>query len=163
MSRAVLAVMAGLLCALAGVKYASTLKGDANRLSRWVQLLRHLSLLLREGTMSIPEALCAAADGPHPPDKLLRDMAAKVQSAPMTTLEEAFTQLCGDRPERALLQRMFSRLGRGSQESRCLALEQSAQEMEQLAQRASATAEKDVKLWQTLGFIGGACLTILLL
>ena len=44
-----------------------------------------------------------------------------------------------------------------------LAVRQAVQELEFLAQGAAAKAEKDTKLWQTLGFIGGACLTILLL
>lgn len=163
MSRGILAIMAGLLCALAGVKYASSLKGDASRLSRWVQVLTHLSLLLREGTMSIPEAMCAAADGSHPPDRLLREMASKLTSTPMLSLSDAFKACSGDCAERDVLTRMFTRLGHGTKDSRCLALEQSTEEMRLLAQNASIRAEKDAKLWQTLGFIGGACLTILLL
>lgn len=155
--------MAGLLCALAGVKHAASLKGDAARLNRWVQLLRHLALLLKEGAMSIPEALCAAADGSSPPDRLLREMAARMQSSPMETLAGAFDSSCGLCLEKELLARLFTRLGRGSKESRCLALAQSAEEMTLLAQNAAAKAEKDAKLWQTLGFTGGACLTILLL
>lgn len=163
MSRAVLAVMAGLLCALAGVKHASTLKGDAARMTRWVQLLEHLRLLLRQGTMSIPEVLCAAADGPHPPDKLLRDMAAAMHGSPLFSPAEAFQACSAAWQERDVLSRMFARLGHGSQESRCLAAEQAAEELRLLAGAASTKAEKDAKLWQTLGFTGGACLTIMLL
>lgn len=163
MSRAVIAVMAGLLCALAGVKHGASLKADAFRLERWCQLLRHMALLIQEGTLSIPEALCAAADGPHPPDKLLRAIAMKLHSSPMMTLAEAFDVCCGECTERELLTRMFTRLGQGSKESRVLALEQAAKEMQLLAESASGRAEKDVKLWQTLGFTSGICLTILLL
>lgn len=163
MSRAVLAVMAGLLCALAGVKHGASLKADAHRLARWCQLLRHLTLLLQEGTLSIPEALCTASEGTHPPDKLLRTIAMKLQASPLMTMAEAF-HACADKcPEQELLTRMFTRLGQGSKESRVLALEQAAKEMTLLAEAASAKAEKDVKLWQTLGFTGGICLTILLL
>lgn len=163
MSRAVIAVMAGLLCALAGVKHGASLKADALRLARWCQLLRHLTLLIQEGTLSIPEALIAAADGPHPPDKLLRQLAMKLQSSPLMTLAEAFRACCGECTERELLARLFTRLGQGSKESRVFSLEQAAKEMTLLAEAASAKAEKDVKLWQTLGFTGGVCLTILLL
>lgn len=163
MSRAVAAVMAGLLCTLAGIKHAASLKGDAARLSRWVQLLSRLALLLREGTLSIPEALCAAADGPHPPDRLLRDIAARVAASPMTTLAEACGASSGACPEQDALSRLFTHLGRGSKESRVLAVEQAAAEMHLLAQSAAEKAEKDAKLWQTLGFTGGICLTILLL
>lgn len=163
MSRAVIAVMAGLLCTLAGVKHGASLKADAHRLARWCQLLRHLTLLLQEGALSIPEALCTAADGPHPPDKLLRAIAMTLRSSPMMTLAEAYHACASDCPERDLLTRMFTRLGQGSKESRLLALEQAAKEMQLLAESASVKAEKDVKLWQTLGFTGGICLTILLL
>ncbi len=163
MSRAVLAVMAGLLCALAGVKHAASLKGDAARLQRWVQLLHHLALLLREGTLSIPEALCAAADQPQPADRLLHSIAEQMARSPMLSLAEAYRQCCTDGPEKALLTRLFTRIGRGSRESRCLAVEQSAEEMALLAQNAATKAEKDAKLWQTLGLIGGICLTILII
>jgi len=62
-----------------------------------------------------------------------------------------------------VLARLFTRLGRGTKESRRLAAEQTAEEMTLLAQHAGNRAEKDARLWQTLGFVGGACLTILLL
>ncbi len=164
MTRAVLAVMAGLLCALAGMKHASSIKGDAARLGRWVKMLTHLTLLLREGSMSIPEALRAAADGPDAPDDTLRTMAEKMSASPLLTLAEVFLQCSiGDCPERSLLHRMFTRLGRGTKESRCLAVEQAAQEMELLAKSAAEKADKDAKLWQKLGLIGGISLTILLL
>ena len=163
MSRAVLAVMAGLLCALAGVKHAGALKGDAARLARWVQVLRHLALLIREGVLPLPQALCAAADDSQPPDTILRQMAAHMQASPLMTLAEAYAGCNGASAEKDVLTRMFIRLGRGTKESRCLAVEQSAEEMALLAQRASIKAEKDAKLWQTLGFTGGTCLTILLL
>ena len=163
MSRAVIAVMAGFLCAVAGVKHAASLKADARRLARWVHILHHLTLILQEGTLSIPSALCATADGSHPPDKLLLDISGKVQSTPMLTLAEAFQQCSSNCVESEMLTRMFTRLGHGSKQSRVQAVEQSAKEMTLLANAASEKAEKDAKLWQTLGFTGGICLTILLL
>lgn len=163
MSRAVLAVMAGLLCTLAGAKHANRLQYDANRLKRWTALLNHLELLLSEATLSIPQALCTAADSHLQPDILLRTMASAIQSQPLLSLEEAFLQCSQEVTEIPTLVRLFSRLGRGSKENRCLAVHQATQELEFLAQGAANKAEKDTKLWQTLGFIGGACLTILLL
>lgn len=163
MSRAVIAIMAGLLCALAGVKHAASLKADAVRLARWVQVLPHLALLLKEGTMSIPEALCAAANRPDAPDRLLREVAGKASAEPMLSLSDAYAQCGGDCPEADALSRMFARLGRGTKENRCLAVTQAAEELRLLSQAASDRAEKDAKLWQTLGFVGGSCLTIMLL
>lgn len=163
MSRAVLAVMAGLLCTLAGAKHANRLRYDANRLKRWTEVLCHLELLLSEATLSIPQALCAAADSHLQPDVLLRTMASAIQAQPLLSLEEAFLHCSQESTEKPTLARLFSRLGHGSKENRCLAVHQAAQELEFLAQGAANKAEKDTKLWQTLGFIGGACLTILLL
>lgn len=158
-----LAIMAGLLCALAGERHAASLKTDAARLVRWVKVLRHLTLLLKEGTFSIPEALCAAADDSLAPDKLLREMSAHLAASPLLTPGDAFIQCNGDCQEKPVLARMFQRLGRGSKDSRILAVEQAADEVSLLAESASARAEKDVKLWQTLGVTGGICLTILLM
>lgn len=163
MTRTVLAIMAGLLCMLAGMKYAASLRAEAVRLSRWVQLLSHLALLLQEGTLSIPEAFLSAADRPSPPDQILRGTASLLAASPLLTPADAFRQSCSDCREKEPLLRLFARLGRGSKESRILALEQARDELRLLAQAASARADKDVKLWQTLGLVGGACLTILLL
>ncbi len=163
MSRAVLAVMAGLLCTLAGMRHASALRGEAARLARWVSLLRHLTLLLREGTLSIPDALCQAAEEGHQPDALLRQLAAALRENPLCTLAEAYRALHPDETETPAVLRLLERLGQGTQESRCLAAEQAADEIGLLAERASAKAQKDARLWQTLGFLGGLCLTMLLL
>lgn len=163
MTRAVLSMMAGLLCAFAGLKYAASLKADAIRLHRWVQLLRHLSLLIREGTLPLPEALCAVAEGNALPDAQLRNMAGQMNNSPLLTLKEAYQCVSPSGEEKETLFRMFSRLGRGTKENRALAVEQASEELALLSRNASDKAEKDAKLWQTLGVTGGICLTILLL
>lgn len=163
MTRAVLSMMAGLLCAFAGLKYAASLKAEAVRLQRWVQLLQHLTLLIREGTLPLPEALFAIAEGNALPDAQLRDMAGQMHKSPLLTLTEAYRCAAPFGTETETLCRMFSRLGRGTKENRVLAVEQATDELALLARRAAAKAEKDAKLWQTLGLTGGICLTILLL
>ena len=163
MSRVILAVMAGLLCALAGIRHAAALKNEANRLGRWHQLLLHLALLLQECTLTLPQALMQAADGTHKPDQLLRDLAAQLNHDPLTSLQDAFGKLSEECAEKPLLHRMFSRLGRGTVESRVQVVRQAAEEVSLMHVQASAKATKDVKLYQTLGIIGGTCLTILLL
>lgn len=148
---------------MSGLRYASLLKANSARLARWTQILPHLSLLLREATLSIPEALLSAAHGSDKPDILLRCMVRQLQSEPTLSLAEGFTRSNCTGPETETLHRMFIRLGHGTLESRCLAVEQTAEELRLLHQQFAAKAEKDVKLWQTLGLIGGTCLTILLL
>ncbi len=163
MMRAVLAVMAGLLCALLGLRRASALKGDAARLIRWGQALAHLSLLVREGTMSLPDALLHTAQGRAAPDMLLTAMASAVKASPMLSLSDAFLAHCGDVPEKDALHRMFERLGRGTKEARSLAIDQCREEIALLCAKCTEKAEKDAKLWTTLGFTGGLCITIFLI
>ena len=163
MSRAIFSVMAGLLCTLAGIRHAASIKADAERLSRWIQLLTHLKLLLTEGFLSLPEALLSAADMQRLPDSLLRDMAARIQASPLLSLHDAYLQCSGDHIEQESLSRLFSRLGRGTKENRLLALEQSIAELELLASSAAQKAAKDSRLWLTLGMTGGICLTLFLL
>lgn len=136
---------------------------DAVRLRRWVQLLSHLALLLRQGLMSIPEALLSCADRHTDADRLLQAMVNLLQKEPMLSLAEAFSQCCSGSNEQPVLSRMFKHLGHGLQENRCQAVQQATEEMRMLADQAASRAEKDVRLWQTLGLIGGLCLTILLL
>lgn len=163
MIRAVLAVMAGLLCALAGLRRAASMRSAAERLRRWGQVLAHLALILLERTMSLQAALAAAADGTDAPDRLLRGIAQTLQAQPLSSLTDAFLSQCGDVPEKDVLARMFARLARGSLESRVQAIEQAQSEIALMQEQSARKAEKDAKLWQTLGFIGGTCITILLL
>ena len=76
MIRPVLAVFAGLLCGLIGQRQARRLREEGANLRRWEQLLRRLALLLREGTLSLPEALRQSAGEDSAPDQLLRRLGA---------------------------------------------------------------------------------------
>ena len=164
MTRAVLAVMAGLLCGLGGLRRAAGMKAEAARLHRWETLLKQLALILGEKTASLPEAMTTAADSPDlMPDRLMREVAEHLTRTPMAALEEVFGQLCPPCTERTSLCRMFSGLSRGSLSSRLFAVEQCARELALTASQAQARADRDARLWQTLGWTGGACLTLLLL
>lgn len=163
MIRMVLAVMAGLLCTLAGFRYAGSLRADASRLSRWHRVLERLALLLKERAHALPEALLLAADGHMLPDKLLQAAARAVQQSPLTPLAEAFCAACGQLPERGCIARLCDGLCRGSLESRLLAIEHCLGELSLMQQEAAQRADKDARLWQTLGMIGGVCITIMLI
>ena len=163
MTRMLLALMAGLLCGMAGCKYAAALQADAIRLKCWDAVLKRLLLLLREGIHSIPEALRTAAGDHSSPDELLRRMSAWMIGHPAATCAEAFDVQACRWQEKDILSTLFSGIGHGSKESRCLAVEQAMTALAFQAQQAAARAEKDVRLWQTLGLTGGICLTMLLL
>lgn len=163
MIRTVLAVMAGLLCTLAGFRYAGSLRAEASRLNRWCRILDRLSLLLKERAHALPEALLLAADGRDEPDKLLQAAARAVQQHPLTPLSDAFCSVCGQLPEQDCISRLCAGLCRGSLESRLLAIEHCMDELALMHQDASQRADKDARLWQTLGMIGGVCITIMLI
>ena len=163
MTRAVLAVMAGLLCALAGWRHAAALRTSAARLHRWTEVLTHLALILSEGASTLPEALDQAATGDQPPDELLRALAADLRRQPLTPLNELYAHRALSGPEGDALKRLMDRLGRGSLEMRCQAVSQTAEELSLLAVRARENADRDATMWRDLGFIGGACLTLMLL
>lgn len=162
MTRAVLAVMAGLLCALLGFRQAAALTGEARRLRRWGMLLRRLAVLLREDGPPLPEALRLCADGNTPADTLLRDLAQAMRDNPLETPHSLYLRLSAPCVERDALSRMTSALGHGTLEARVLAVEAAEEELRLLAEAAEDKAKRDAKLWQTLGLTGGACLTLLL-
>lgn len=163
MSRPVLAVMAGLLCTLLGMRHAGSLRREEREARRWADLLQSMHLLLGEGTLSLPGALAAAADGSCEADHLLTAMAQHMRKHPLSTPCEAYAALAAHDALHPCLQRMFTRLGQGTLESRCLAVQQAGAEMSLQAQQAARKAAADAKLFQTLGLTGGAALTLLLL
>ena len=163
MIRPVLAVFAGLLCGLIGQRQARRLREEDASLRRWAQLLRCLALLLREGTLSLPEALRQAAGEDSAPDLILRRLGDGMEHHPLSSLPELFARCAPTGPEAPVLSRLMAQLGRGSLESRCQAAEQAAEEIDLLARSASERAAQDAKLHASLGWTCGACLTILLL
>ena len=163
MTHTVLAMMAGLLCAMAGLRRASALQSTALRLRRWACAMEHLALILGEGASTLPEAFEQAATEALPPDELLRALAADLCAQPLTPLPTLYAARAVSGPEQDALTRLMSRLGRGSLEMRCQAVTQAAEELSLLAGRARETADKDAAMWRNLGFIGGACLTPMLL
>lgn len=163
MIRAMLAVMAGMLCALAGWRRASALKSSATCLRRWQEVLEHLALILSEGASTLPEAFEQAATGALPPDDLLRALAADLRSQPLTPLPALYAAHAAADPGSDALTRLMRRLSRGSLEMRCQAVSQAAEELALLAGQARETADKDATMWRNLGLIGGACLTLMLI
>lgn len=163
MIRAMLAVMAGLLCAAAGVRRAGNIKRTAARLRRWTEALEHLTLILEEGTSTLPEALERAATDSAAPDALLRALAQGLRQQPLASLPDLYAACAQPGPERDTLARLMARLGRGSLDMRCQAARQAAEELALMARQSRENAEKDAAMWRSLGFIGGACLTLMLL
>lgn len=157
------ALAAGVMVGLVGWRYAAFLRADTIRLGRWVEILERLRLILGERSSPLAEALRLAADGKSLPDTLLHRLADGLHSDPLLSLAEHFSILCDDCTEKDDLVRMFSHLSRGSLESRILSVEQAAQALRLRQQTAAEKSSRDAALWHKLGWIAGACLTLLLI
>lgn len=163
MIRGVMAVLAGLLAGVAGMRRAHGLRQAAARLRRWDALLAHLALLLNEAAFTLPEALRQAADQPEEPDGWLRALADHMAMDRLAEPEALLVRHPLPEPERGVLTRYLPRLTHGSLAARVQATEQAREEIALLARKADEVAAKDAKMWSQLGWIAGACLTILLL
>lgn len=155
--------MAGTLCGVAGVRHAVELKRQAARLHRWETLLCRLLLLLRESTYALPDAFALAADEDKFPDQVLQTLSDGLRQTPRIPLAAQLAEQELPSPERDVLQRMAERISHGSLEVRCLAVEQATEEIALFYQDADRIAGKDARMWASLGWTMGICITILLL
>lgn len=163
MTHLALAVVSGMLCGVMGTRYAASLRQSARRLIRWEELLSCLAQLLSERAYSLPEAFTLAAREDTPCDALLRRLSCAMKEQPLRPLVELLDTTGLSGAEADVLRRMLSRVSRGSMEARCLAVRQAAEEMRLLAQSARESAARDAKMWSSLGWTAGACVTLLLL
>lgn len=163
MTRSVFAVAAGLLCGLYGLRLSSALREESQVLHRWTEMLARLELLISEETLPLPDVMLHAADGSLPPDRLMRDVAQAITADPLLSLQDAFSARCPAFDGHDVLLRLFARLGRGSSSSRRLAVQQAHDALALLAAQKSDRAARDAKMYRTLGWTAGACLTIMLL
>ncbi len=190
MMRATVAVLAGFLCAALGMRHGAALRTEETRLRRWVDALQRLAVILRGQAVALPEALHLAAGDSRKedvsgqpetassrpagqtsmplftsadPEDVLHAIAAHLQAHPLCPVAEVYRGYGATCTEQAALMRLFAALGRGTLESRLLAVTQCTEEMALLAASAKARADRDAKLYQTLGWTGGACLTLILL
>lgn len=160
MTRPLLAIIAGLICGVMGMRQAQQLKETNLRLHRWEILLQHLCLLLQERSLSLPEAFRQIATQANAADETLRRLADDMQQHPLVALPELYQ---GDGPEGPVLSRLMERLSRGSLDSRVQATQQAAQEIALLSASTQQKVQQDARMWVTLGWTCGACLTLLLL
>lgn len=109
------------------------------------------------------EAFRLCADGNHPPDTLLRQLADTLERAPLSSPGALTDRLCPAISEKDIISRMMHLLSRGSLESRLLAVENARQEVALMHEKAARKADKDARLYQTLGWIGGLCLLLILM
>lgn len=163
MIRSALAVAAGLLTGVAGMRHARCLRQAAGQLRRWEALLARLALLLSEAAYTLPEALRQAAQQASAPDEWLRALADELVSAHGEEPAMPVLPCPLPAPEAEVMARLLPRLTHGSLAARVQAVSQAQGEMASLAQAAEEVARRDARMWSQLGWLAGACLTILLL
>ena len=152
--------MAGLLCGMLGMRRGQAIREQSASLRRWETLLRHLCLILQGGALPLPEAFLHAATGASAADDTLRSLAHRMQAEPLASLPQLYTPTGTEGP---VLSRMFAGLATGSLEERLLAVEQAAQEIALLAKSTGEKSAADARMWLKLGWLGGACVTLMLL
>lgn len=163
MTRPLLALVSGLLLAAAGFRHAEFIRQRCSRLQRWTQLLRHLSLLMKEGAGTLPEIILMAAREPALPDRIFQQLARAMQEKPLE-YPQALADLSLLEPrEQEILSRLLTRLDTGSRDSRLLALEGCIGSLEQLLGESLPRVQKECKMWRQLGLLGGACLALWLI
>ena len=163
MIRQLLALTAGVLCALMGLRRSREAQQRRLRLERWPVLLRHLALLIREEAGSLTEVLRLCARENAAPDRLILLLARHMQEHPLLPPDALLDTSALPRDEGDLLQRMAIRLAQGSRDSRAQAAESCAAAMEALLAGTRERSDADAKMWRQLGMLGGACLTLWLL
>lgn len=129
MTRLLFPICAALLSTLAGLHLSTHLRQEEQRLARWGEILQHLHLLMASCAYSLPEAFRLCADGHHPPDTLLRQLADALERAPLSSPGALTDRLCPAISEKDIISRMMHLLSRGSLESRLLAVENARQEV----------------------------------
>ena len=128
MTRLLFPICAALLSTLAGLHLSTHLRQEEQRLARWGEILQHLHLLMASCAYSLPEAFRLCADGNHPPDTLLRQLADALERAPLSSPGALTDRLCPAISEKDIISRMMHLLSRGSLESRLLAVENARQD-----------------------------------
>ena len=157
MTRLLFPICAALLSTLAGLHLSTHLRQEEQRLARWGEVLPHLHLLMASCAYSLPEAFRLCADENRP------QLADALERAPLSSPGALTDRLCPAISEKDIISRMMHLLSRGILESRLLAVENARQEVALMHEKAARKADKDARLYQTLGWIGGLCLLLILM
>lgn len=161
--RLLLALMAGLLSGVAGMRRAGEIRRQAAGLRRWQTIMEHMQLLLSQGALPLPEVFRLAATENTPQDRLLQALARAMTDEPLLPLAAHYASMGCMGPEEDILRRMMEGMSAGTAEQRALNVSQAHREIVWLRGLCDDREGRDARMWSTLGWTCGACLTILLL
>jgi Stage III sporulation protein AB (spore_III_AB). len=151
------ALMAGLGCGLAGMLAASQLKKQEALLAAWVRFIKRLQTTFETRRLPIRQVLETGLNEHPLIDARLKKAMQLMDEAPQLSVSEAFES--ADELET----RLFSGLCEGSLKQRQAALELSLSAFTAAHEKALSSYEKNGRLYQNLGWLGGLALVLLLL
>lgn len=164
MTRLLFPVCAALLSTLAGLHLSTHLRQEEQRLARWGEILQHLHLLMAScGVLCCRKRSGCAPDGNHPPDTATRQLADALERAAAVLAGRADGQAVSGNQRKGHHQPNDAPAQPRRLENRLLAVENARQEVALMHEKAARKADKDARLYQTLGWIGGLCLLLILM
>lgn len=163
MIRMVCAVLAAGACVLLGMEASHRLKSRVANLSAWLRALEMMDLkLLHDG---IPLREVVLQDGDGEVAKRLAAFSRALAENPRITSAQAWQSSgkAADTPEEKVLAACFLALGTGVIEKRRAAIAQAMEQLKVLKKEAEEKAQRDCKLFRSLGLAAGAALLLILL
>ena len=163
MMRLVCAVLAAGACVLLGMEASQRLKGRVEHLASWLRALEMIDLKLAHEGIALREVVLMEGDGETA--RRLSAFSRALKENPRFTAAQAWQSSgkSSDAPEDKVLAACFSTLGTGLVEKRRTAIAQSMEQLKALKKEAEEKAQRDCKLYRSLGLAGGAVLLLILL
>lgn len=163
MIRLVCGLIAAAACALLGMEASFRLKRRVENLAAWIRALEMLDLRLLHDGIPLREVVLLEGDGEIA--KRLAAFSRALAENPRMTSAQAWetTGKSQDSREEKVLAACFSSLGTGVLEKRRTAIAQAIEQLVVLKKEAEEKAQRDCKLYRSLGLAAGAALLLILL
>jgi len=154
-------LMAGLACGMLGMLATAKLRKEETLLFAWIRFIKRFQTTLKTRRLPICEALQACL-GEHPLIDIQLNRALRLMAEnPSLTIAEAYQQICTETD--SLYVTLFQGISEGTLEKRLAALEMSLLSFVAAYEKAKAAYEKNGRLFQNLGWLGGLALVLLLI
>ncbi len=163
MMKILFALCSAAACAGLGVSFGRQLKVRVENLSDWLHALEWIDMQLFHEGMPLCEAVCPE----HAKGQAalrLNAFSKAIRENPRFTAKEAWDT--GGKPvlpEDMVLASCFSALGSGPMEKRRMAIAQAKEQLTLIQKEAQEKADRDERLYRSMGLAGGAALFILLI
>lgn len=163
MIRLVCGLIAAAACALLGMEASFRLKRRVENLAAWIRALEMLDLRLMHDGVPLREVVLQEGDGEIA--KRLAAFSLALAENPRMTSAQAWetSGKSQNTKEEKVLAACFSSLGTGVLEKRRTAIAQAIEQLKVLKKEAEEKAQRDCKLYRSLGLAAGAALLLILL